>query len=44
MGISVSDFVAGGFVVTVEGQDGSYGVYQVLLGAFEGDYDDDLFF
>lgn len=30
MGISVSDFVAGGFVVTVEGQDGLYGVYQVL--------------
>lgn len=30
MGISVSDFVPGGFIVTTEGPEGSYGLYQVL--------------
>lgn len=30
MGISVADFVTGGFIVTIEGLEGSYGVYQVL--------------
>lgn len=30
MGIPVSDFVTGGFIVTTEGKDGSYGLYQVL--------------
>lgn len=30
MGVSVSDFVPGGFIVTTEGADSSYGLYQVL--------------
>lgn len=30
MGVSISDFVPGGFVVTVEGKDSSYGLYEVL--------------
>ena len=30
MGVPISDFVPGGFIVTVEGKDGSYGLYQVL--------------
>lgn len=30
MGVSISDFVPGGFVVTVEGKVGSYGLYEVM--------------
>lgn len=30
MGVPISDFVTGGFIVTTEGKDGSYGLYQVL--------------
>lgn len=30
MGVPISDFVTGGFIVTVEGQDNSYGLYEVL--------------
>ena len=30
MGVSISDFVPGGFIVTTEGADSSYGLYQVL--------------
>ena len=30
MGVPISDFVPGGFIVTTEGQDNSYGLYQVL--------------
>lgn len=30
MGVPISDFVPGGFIVTVEGADSSYGLYQVL--------------
>lgn len=30
MGVPISDFVPGGFIVAIEGQEGSYGLYQVL--------------
>ena len=30
MGVPVSDFVPGGFIVTIEGTDGSYGLYEVM--------------
>lgn len=30
MGVSISDFVPGGFIVTIEGKDGSYGLYEVM--------------
>lgn len=30
MGVPISDFVPGGFIVTVEGKDGSYGLYEVM--------------
>lgn len=30
MGVPISDFVPGGFMVTVEGKDGLYGLYEVM--------------
>ena len=30
MGVPISDFVPGGFIVTVESNDGSYGLYEVM--------------
>lgn len=30
MGVPISDFVPGGFIVTVEGKDDSYGLYEVM--------------